>query len=138
MNVDNPTPQSDATQAMQTIKEKTSHTWIFSRMGNLFLWLFEIACYLSVVIIVYIAIRLPDGSLSIPVQMNEADRVNIMVEEGRLKEIMQLVKTVVGLLGFLMLIPGVLFRKVRKKNNLLEEVNGISVAYLKSQQRIVK
>jgi hypothetical protein len=97
-------------QRLREIHALTSHTWIFSKLANIFWRLGEWLCYLILVIFVILAIVLPVGD--IPLAGNESVELVLKIEEVRTAFLV--VKGCLVLAGLLMLLPAILLRKIIK------------------------
>ena len=124
-------PDQESVVVIRLVHQLTSHYWLKTKLSNGLLILAEIACYLLGVSLVIIAIVTPNGTIPIAdwVTNGNSRQVNLKVEE--IISVFLVLKIIIGVLGILMIIPAVLFRKVRKKNYVLEEVNSITGEYLK-------
>lgn len=124
-------PLQESTEVIKRVHQLTAHYWLKTKLSNGLLILAEIVCYLLAIGLVVFAFLLPNGTITI------TDKVSNNIEVGafvKIKEIIyffMILKVAIGVLGLLMIVPAVLFRKVRKKNYVLEEVNGITGEYLK-------
>ena len=124
-------PLQESTEVIKRVHQLTAHYWLKTKLSNGLLILVEIVCYLLAIGLVVFAFLLPNGTITI------TDKVSNNIEVGafvNIKEVIYLsmiLKIAIGVLGLFMIVPAVLFRKVRKKNYVLEEVNGITGEFLK-------
>ena len=100
-------------------------------MSNGLLILAEIVCYLLAIGLVVFALLLPNGTITITEDVSSNIEVGAFVKIKEIIYFFMILKVAIGVLGILMIVPAVLFRKVRKKNYVLEEVNGITGEFLK-------
>lgn len=126
-------PDQESVVVIRLVHQLTAHYWIKTKLSNGLLILAEIACYLLGVSLVIIAIVIPNGTIPIAEWVSDGNsrQVNLKMEE--IISVFLILKITIGVLGILMIIPAVLFRKVRKKNYVLEEVNSITGEFLKTQ-----
>lgn len=125
------TIEHEAIEVIQKVDETTSHTWIFTKMGNSILLLLEIICYSLLIGLVLFAIKLPSGELNGSQELSDSITVDTSIKIKEILTFFQILKLMIIVLGLLMIVPAILFRKLRKKNNLLEKVNDISGKFLK-------
>lgn len=90
----------------------------------------EIVCYLLAIGLVVFALLLPNGTITITEKVSNNIEVGAFVKIKEFIYLSMILKVAIGVLGVLMIVPAVLFRKLRKKNNVLEEVNTICGEYL--------
>lgn len=125
------TIEHEAIEVIQKVDETTAHTWIFTKMGNSILLLLEIICYFLLIGLVLFAIKLPSGELNGSQELSDSITVDTSIKIKEILTFFQILKLMIIVLGLLMIVPAILFRKLRKKNNLLEKVNDISGKFLK-------
>lgn len=125
------TIEHEAIEVIQKVDETTAHTWIFTKMGNSILLLLEIICYSLLIGLVLFAIKLPSGELNGSQELSDSITVDTSIKIKEILTFFQILKLMIIVLGLLMIVPAILFRKLRKKNNLLEKVNDISGKFLK-------
>lgn len=132
------TPEQEALLILQDINKETSHTWIATKLGNTFLFLGEWFCYLMILVFIVLALKIPSGEIAVDQTVSEGVTVQTSVEVDSLKQLAGLAKALVIFAGLTMILPAVLFRKVRKKNNKLEKVYNLTNDYLKKQAPATK
>ncbi|MBS1635329.1 MAG: hypothetical protein JST26_05355 [Bacteroidetes bacterium] len=131
-------PEADASRVINQIRVMTDHSWLVTRLRNTFLILSEIACYLGMILLIFFSIWLPNSSLTGSEQLNSHVNVNISIEIVEMVNFFLVLKILIGILGALLIIPAILFRKIRKKNNTLEEIHDLATSYVKQHNPVVK
>ncbi len=124
----------EAVSVIQQVNQKTKHTWLFTKFGNTLLFLAEWLCYLLLIGLIAFAIYLPSGELNETQQLADNVTVSTTVQVKEIMQFFVILKGLVVFLGLLMVMPALLFRNIRKKNNLLEELNDVTGQFLKSNQ----
>lgn len=124
----------ESVAVIKRINQLTTHYWIKTKLSNGLLILAEIACYLLAIGLVIFAILLPDGGIRVQDEMFNNVETEIIIKIKDVVYFFMILKVAIGVLGLLMFVPALLFRKLRKKNNLLEELNSISGDYLKKHE----
>jgi hypothetical protein len=126
--------EHEAIVVIQKVNKTTSHTWLFTKMNN-GIWLFlEIICYLLLIGLVLFALFLPSGEIYGSQEISESVTVDTRVNVKEIVEFFVILKGMIVVLGLLMIVPAILFRKLRKKNNLLEELNNVSSKFLEKHK----
>jgi hypothetical protein len=124
----------DAVNIITLVNTKTKHNWVASKLGNTVWITLEFACYIMLLALFALALYLPNGEIKEIIKVED----NITAETTlKIKELVQFflaLKIIIVVFGILMLVPATLFRKIRKKNNLLEELNDISGKFLKDSK----
>lgn len=123
-------PVPESTAVIKKIHELTAHYWLKTKLGNGLLVVGEFACYFLTICLVVLAIMMPNGTITYTEEVSPNITVDTNVKVKEVIYFFTALKLVIGILGLLILIPAVLFRKVRKKNNVQEEVNTICGEYL--------
>ncbi len=121
----------DAIAVITQINQKTKHVWLFTKMGNGLLIFLELSCYLLMISLILYSFYMPTGEVLANRETTDNLTVDTTLKFKEIIDFFMLLKIGITLLGLLMLVPALLFRKVRKKNNLLEEINGITAGFLK-------
>ena len=124
-------PDQESVVVIRLVHQLTAHYWLKTKLSNGLLILAEIACYLIAIGLVFVAIIIPNGKLPVTEWVTNGIKFVVTAEKDEIKFFFIVLKVTIGILGFLMIISAVLFRKVRKKNYVLEEVNSITGEYLK-------
>jgi hypothetical protein len=122
--------EKEAIEVIQKVNKATTHTWLFTKMSNGLWLLLEILCYLLLVGLVLFAIFLPSGEIHESLALSESVTVDTNVKVKEIIEIFVILKGIIVVLGLLMIFPASLFRKLRRKNNLLEDLNDVSGKFL--------
>jgi Trk-type K+ transport system membrane component len=115
--------EKDAIDILFHIDTKTDHYLIVSKFGNTLLLLFEILCYLIFIGIIVTLILVGNGEIKETVALDENLHGELIL---RIEEVIKFVfylKIAIGLISSLLFIPAYLLRKLRKKNNDLEEIH---------------
>ncbi len=123
-------PLQESTEVIKKVHQLTAHYWLKTKLSNGLLILAEIVCYLLAIGLVVFAILLPNGTINVTEEISNNIEVGAFVKIKEIIYFFMILKVAIGVLGILMIVPAVLFRKVRKKNYVLEEVNGITGEYL--------
>jgi hypothetical protein len=124
----NPVPESIA--VIKKVHELTAHYWLKTKLGNGLLIVAEMACYLLVIGLVMVAILMPNGTIPLAKWVSDGYSRELNFKMDEIICFFTILKVIVGVLGLLMFVPARLFRKLRKKNNVMEEVNTICGEYL--------
>lgn len=124
----NPVPESTA--VIKKVHELTAHYWLKTKLGNGLLIVAEVVCYLLFIGLLVVAIFIPDGTITIDVNVSDEATAATALKINRIVYFFLIVRIATVVLGLLMIIPARLFRKLRKKNNVLEEVNRVCGEYL--------
>lgn len=127
----NSTTEIDSIRIIKEVNQRTTYTWIFTKMGNSIWFLLEFICYFLLLGLVIFALYLPSGQIIESQQVAENITVETNVQVKEIIEFFVILKLLVGILGLFMLVPARLFRKLRKNNNLLKELNDITGKFLK-------
>ena len=73
---------------------------------------------------------LPSGELSASNDLADNVHVKTSVKVDEIIWFFNALKVLIFILGVLMIVPARLFRQVRKKNNLLEDINDTTATFL--------
>jgi len=123
-------PLQESTELIKKVNQLTTHYWLKTKMSNGLLILAEIVCYLLAIGLVVFALLLPNGTITITEDVSSNIEVGAFVKIKEVIYLSMILKVAICVFGILKIVPAVLFRKVRKKNYVLEEVNGITGEYL--------
>lgn len=123
-------PDPESTAVIKKVHELTAHYWLKTKLGNGLLIVAEFTFYILAIGLVVIAILMPNGAITIKEWVTNEVKFVAKVEVKDIICFFTILKVIVGVLGLLMIVPARLFRKLRKKNNVLEEVNTICGEYL--------
>jgi hypothetical protein len=123
-------PVSESTAVIKRVHELTAHYWLKTKLGNGLLIVAEVVCYLLVIGLVLVAILMPNGTIPLAKWVSNGYSRELDFKMDEIICFFTILKVIVGVLGLLMIVPARLFRKLRKKNNVLEEVNRVCGEYL--------
>lgn len=123
-------PVPESTAVIKKVHELTAHYWLKTKLGNGMLIVAEIVCYLLVIGLVIVAILMPNGTIPLAKWVSDGNSRELDFKMDEIICFFTILKVIVGVLGLLMFVPARLFRKLRKKNNVLEEVNRVCGEYL--------
>lgn len=116
----------DATLVIRKVKEKTEHTWVFTKFVNAVFFLLELFCYATLISMVIFAIYLPSGEFIFSVLVDKHSTISAGLTIPQLVTIFNTMKGLILFLGLMMLLPAILFRRLRKRNHILEELNSLT------------
>lgn len=123
-------PVPESTAVIKKVHELTAHYWLKTKLGNGMLIVAEIVCYLLFIGLLVLAIFIPNGTITIDVNVSDEATAATVININKIVYFFLIVRIATVVLGLLMLVPARLFRKLRKKNNVLEEVNRVCGEYL--------
>ena len=125
------TIESNALEIIQELNQKTSQHWLMTHVGNTMLILFEVTCYLFFVGLLLFAVFMPSGEIINSLKLSESVNVKLNVQIEEMVTLFRIIKALIVVLSLLTLIPAILFRKLRKKNKQLRDINTITAHFIK-------
>lgn len=126
--------EQGAIEVIKHVNKITAHTWLVTKMGNSIWYILQVLCYLISIGLILFAISLPSGGFTESTTITEHVTVEANVKVDELLALFTVLKLLLVFLGVLMLVPAALFKKIRKKNNVLEEVNNVTSKFIENQQ----
>lgn len=123
-------PDLESIAVIRKVHELTKHYWIKTKFNNGLLVLAEIACYLLAIGLIVVAFVISNGTIPIAEWESDGNSRQILLKIEEIASFYKVLKITIGILGILVIIPAMLFRKVRRKNYVLEEVNSVCGEYL--------
>lgn len=126
-------PVSESTAVIKKVHELTAHYWLKTKLGNGLLIVAEMICYLLFIGLLVLAIFIPNGTITIDVNVSDEATAATVIKINKIVYFFLIVRIATVVLGLLMIVPARLFRKLRKKNNVLEEVNRVCGEYLEKE-----
>jgi len=84
--------------------------------------------------LIVVAFVISNGTISIAEWKSYGNSRQIILKIEEVVSFYKVLKITIGILGILMIIPAILFRKVRKKRYILEEVNTLTGEFLKKSE----
>ena len=127
------TVPADAEKVVQNVEQVSSRSAFVSSIGNGILFLLEVICFVVLIGMIAVAIWLPGGSLT-----NDTIILNTRISLSNNMTVDDLIrfyntlKIIVVVLGLLLLIPALLFHRIRMKNRLINQIHSICTDYLKT------
>jgi hypothetical protein len=128
--------EMERNQVVLKINYVSSQNTILYHVGNTSLTLIEIACYVVLLISIFIAIYLPGGGVTVSQQVSDNITVNTSVDDKQVMQGFMILKTLIIIFGIFMLLPAYICRTLRRKNHKLKEVNRLSGEYIKDNNII--
>lgn len=124
--------QSDAVSVIKQINTITDHNWIFTKFSNSIWWILEIFCYVMIIILLAIIFYLPSGEIFASQQISESVSVETKLTFSQLVTFFWILKLTLFILGIMTFLMSRIFKRIRKRKNLLEEINNLSGKFLKT------
>jgi ABC-type multidrug transport system fused ATPase/permease subunit len=123
--------QTEALSIIKQINSITDHNWVFTKFSNSIWWLLEIICYVMIIILIGIIFYLPSGEIFANQQITEGISVEAKLTISQLVTFFWILKVTLFILGIMTFLMSRIIKRIRKRKNLLEEINNLSSKFLK-------